>query len=99
MATLLVANIHTLVTMDDDKREIRRGDLWVRDNVIEQVGRVEDLPDAADEVLDLGDRHIVLPGLVNTHHHFFQTLAQEIPAAQNQKLLGRLNTLFPIWRT
>ena len=55
MVTLLVTNIHTLVTMDDGQREIRRGALWVRDNVIEQVGRAEELPDTADEVLDLGD--------------------------------------------
>ena len=98
MSTLLVTNIHTLVTMDDGQREIRRGALWVRDNVIEQVGRVEDLPDTADEVLDLGDRHIVLPGLVNTHHHFFQTLTRAIPAAQNQELFGWLTSLYPIWQ-
>ena len=98
MSTLLVTNIHTLVTMDDGQREIRRGALWVRDNVIEQVGRVEDLPDTADEVLDLGDRHIILPGLVNTHHHFFQTLTRAIPAAQNQELFGWLTSLYPIWQ-
>ena len=98
MSTLLVTNIHTLVTMDDDQQEIRRGALWVRDNVIEQVGCVEELPDTADEVLDLGDRHIVLPGLVNTHHHFFQTLTRAIPAAQNQELFGWLTTLYPIWQ-
>ena len=98
MSTLLVTNIHTLVTMDDGQREIRRGAVWVRDNVIEQVGRAEDLPDTADEVLDLGDRHIVLPGLVNTHHHFFQTLTRAIPAAQNQELFGWLTSLYPIWQ-
>jgi 8-oxoguanine deaminase len=98
MSTLLVTNIHTLVTMDDGQREIRRGALWVRDNVIEQVGHAEELPDTADEVLDLGDRHIVLPGLVNTHHHFFQTLTRAIPAAQNQELFGWLTTLYPIWQ-
>lgn len=98
MATLLVTNIHTLVTMDDGQREIRRGALWVRDNVIEQVGSVEDLPATADEVLDLGDRHIVLPGLVNTHHHFFQTLTRALPVAQNQELFSWLTSLYPIWQ-
>lgn len=98
MATLLVTNIHTLVTMDDGPREIRRGALWVRDNVIEQVGSVEDLPATADEVLDLGDRHIVLPGLVNTHHHFFQTLTRALPVAQNQELFSWLTSLYPIWQ-
>ncbi len=49
MPTLLVKNIHTLVTMDDERREIRRGALLVRDNVIEQVGTTEELPNTADE--------------------------------------------------
>ncbi|NJN22112.1 MAG: 8-oxoguanine deaminase [Leptolyngbya sp. RL_3_1] len=101
MAVLLVTNIHTLVTMDDERREIRHGAMLIRDQVIEQVGTMDELPpnarETADEILDLGDRHIVLPGLVNTHHHFFQTLTRAIPAAQNQELFGWLNTLYPIW--
>lgn len=97
MPTLLVKNIHTLVTMDEQRREIRRGALFVRDNVIEQVDTTEDLPQTADEVLDLQDRSVVLPGLVNTHHHFFQTLTRAVPAAQNVELFGWLQTLMPIW--
>ena len=77
MTTLLVKNIHTLVTMDDTRRELHNAAIFVRDQVIEQVGTAAELPQSADEVLDLGDRHIVLPGLVNTHHHFFQTLTSE----------------------
>ncbi len=68
MPTLLVKNIHTLATMDDERREIRHGGLLVRDNVIEQVGTTSELPNTADEILDLKDKHLVLPGLVNTHH-------------------------------
>ncbi|MGC1310564.1 MAG: 8-oxoguanine deaminase [Phormidesmis sp.] len=97
MSTLLVKNIHTLVTMDDEQREICGGALLVRDHVIEQVGTTAALPDEADEVLDLCDRHVVLPGLVNTHHHFFQTLTRAVPAAQNCDLFGWLQTLYPIW--
>jgi len=97
MSTLLVKNIHTLVTMDAARREIRRGALLVRDNVLEQVGPVEELPETADEVLDFQDRYIVLPGLVNTHHHFYQTLTRVIPAAQNCDLFNWLQTLYPIW--
>lgn len=97
MPTLLVKNIHTLVTMDEQRREIRRGALLVRDNVLEQVGTTEELPSTADEVLDLQDRHVVLPGLVNTHHHFFQTLTRVIPASQNAELFGWLKGLMPIW--
>lgn len=97
MATLLVKNIHTLVTLDDQRREIRQGAIFVRDHVIEQVGTTAALPSTADEVLDLQDRHVVLPGLVNTHHHFFQTLTRAIPAAQNASLFGWLQALYPIW--
>ena len=66
MPTLLIKNIHTLVTMDETRREIRDASLFVRDNIIEQVGKTLELPQTADEVLDLQGRHIVLPGLINT---------------------------------
>jgi 8-oxoguanine deaminase len=97
MPTLLVKNIHTLVTMDTQRREMRGGALYVEDNVITQVGMTAQLPDTADEVLDLADRYVVLPGLVNTHHHFFQTLTRAVPAAQNSNLFPWLQALFPIW--
>ncbi|WNZ25349.1 8-oxoguanine deaminase [Leptolyngbya sp. NK1-12] len=97
MSTLLVKNIHTLVTMDATRREIRNGALLVRDNRIEQVGTTLALPQTADEVLDLQDRFVVLPGLVNTHHHFYQTLTRAVPAAQNCDLFNWLQTLYPIW--
>lgn len=97
MGTLLVKNIHTLVTMDDERREIRSGALFVRDNIVEQVGATADLPATADDVLDLHGRQVVLPGLVNTHHHFFQTLTRAIPAAQNCDLFDWLKALYPIW--
>jgi len=97
VATLLVKNIHTLATFDDDQREIRQGALFVRDNVIEQVGTTIELPATADEVLDLSDRYVVLPGLVNTHHHFFQTLTRAVPAAQDKQLFHWLKSLYPLW--
>ncbi len=97
MPTLLVKNIHTLVTMDDERREIRHGGLLVRDNVIEQVGTTSELPNTADEILDLKDKHLVLPGLVNTHHHFFQTLTRVTPAGQNGDLFQWLTAHYPLW--
>ncbi|NJN30884.1 MAG: 8-oxoguanine deaminase [Synechococcales cyanobacterium RM1_1_8] len=100
MATLLIKNIHTLVTMNRDRQEIRQGALLIRDHVIEQVGTTADLvdqADQADEVLDLGDRHIVLPGLINTHHHFYQSLTRTIPAVQDSELFGWLQGLYPLW--
>ena len=97
MSTLLVKNIHTLVTMDDRRREIRYGALFIRDNAIAQVGRTDELPDTADEVLDLEDKHLVLPGLVNTHHHFFQNLTRVTPAGQNGDLFQWLTAHYPLW--
>jgi cytosine/adenosine deaminase-related metal-dependent hydrolase len=97
MATLLVKHCHTLVTMDEERREIADGALLVRDNVIEQVGITDDLPQTADEILDLQGRHVVLPGFVNTHHHFFQSLTRVVPAAQNCDLFNWLTALYPLW--
>ncbi|MGB3695055.1 MAG: 8-oxoguanine deaminase [Spirulinaceae cyanobacterium] len=97
MPTLLIKNIHTLITMDNERREIRYGALLVRDNVIEQVGTTSELPNTADEILDLEDKHLVLPGLVNTHHHFFQTLTRVTPAGQNGDLFQWLTAHYPLW--
>ena len=83
--TLLIKNAALLVTMDDHRREIRGGGLFVRDGIIEIVGDSTLLPDTADEVFDLKD-HIILPGFINTHHHFYQTLTRAVPAAQNSNL-------------
>jgi 8-oxoguanine deaminase len=95
MPTLLVKNAY-LVTMDDHQREFPDGGLFARDGFIEKVGPTADLPQAADEVLNLRG-HILLPGLVNTHHHFYQTLTRAVPAAQNANLFNWLKTLYPIW--
>ncbi|MCA9949243.1 MAG: 8-oxoguanine deaminase [Anaerolineales bacterium] len=96
MTTLLIRNAKMLVTMGTERREIRGGGLFVRDGVIEQVGETAVLPLTADKILDL-NHHIVLPGLVNTHHHLYQGLTRVIPAAQNAALFGWLQTLYPIW--
>src|ERR1700730_3929729 len=96
MATLLVRHAEMLVTMDGSRRELQDGGLFVRDGWIEQVGLTAELPSSADEVIDLR-RHVVLPGLVNTHHHLYQTLTRAVPAAQNANLFNWLTTLYPIW--
>ncbi|NMC54702.1 MAG: 8-oxoguanine deaminase [Chloroflexi bacterium] len=96
MSTLLVKNANLIVTMDDHRSEILNGGLFCRDGFIEQVGATKDLPSQADEVLDLSG-YIVLPGLINTHHHFYQTLTRVVPAAQDVNLFHWLKTLYPIW--
>jgi 8-oxoguanine deaminase len=94
--TMLVKNADVLVTMDAERCEIARGGLYIEDNRIVAVGSTEALPSAADEVLDLTG-HIVLPGLINTHHHMYQTLTRALPAAQDAELFGWLRALYPIW--
>jgi len=95
MSTLLINHIHTLATMDDSRREIHDGALLIRDQVIEAVGTTAELAAVtADTVID-GSRHIILPGLVNTHHHMYQTLTRCL--AQDSELFGWLKTLYPIW--
>lgn len=95
MTSLLVKNAH-LLTMDDHHTELSDGGLFIENGFISKVGATRDLPSTADEVLDLAG-HVVLPGLVNTHHHFYQTLTRAVPAAQDANLFNWLKTLYPIW--
>jgi cytosine/adenosine deaminase-related metal-dependent hydrolase len=97
MTATLVRNIHTLVTMNAAREELKNASMLVRGGVIEQIGLAFDLPATADKVLDLKGRHLVMPGLVNTHHHFYQTLTRAVPAAQDRDLFGWLKALYPIW--
>ena len=96
MATLLVHHATLLATMDDQRREIADGALFARDGVIEAVGPSSTLPATADEVIDARGQ-VVLPGLVNTHHHFYQTLTRALRPAQDVELFGWLQTLYPVW--
>jgi 8-oxoguanine deaminase len=96
MSTLLIRNARLLVTMDAGRREIEGGAVFVRGHAIEAVGASTDLPQTADEVIDARDQ-VVIPGLVNTHHHMFQTLTRAVPAAQDSELFGWLKALYPIW--
>ena len=88
--TLLVKNADVLVTMDDDRREIRGGGVLVEGNRIVAVGPSAELPGTADEVIDAGG-HVVLPGLVNTHHPKYQSLTRAVPGAQDAELFGFSN--------
>ena len=96
-STLLIRNIHTLVTMDDERRELHGASLFVRGNHIEALApatELEPLAAQADEVLD-GRNLLVLPGFINTHHHMFQSLTRAM--AQDDELFQWLRTLHPIW--
>jgi 8-oxoguanine deaminase len=95
MSTLLIKNAY-LLTMDDHQTELADGGLFIENGFIKQVGQTASLPSTADEVLDLTG-HVVVPGLVNTHHHFYQTLTRAVPAVQDANLFHWLKTLYPIW--
>ena len=90
----LIRNADAVVTMDETRREIKGGDVLVRDGVIEAVGA--GLYDDDAQILDARGC-VVTPGLVNTHHHLYQTLTRAVPGAQNALLFGWLQTLYPIW--
>jgi 8-oxoguanine deaminase len=96
MTTLLIRDARRIETFDDEDRSYDDASLFARDGVIEAIGPAAALPREADRVVD-AHGHVVIPGLINTHHHFFQTLTRALPAAQDVELFDWLRTLYPIW--
>ena len=96
MTTLLIRNATCVATFDDARTEWRDASVFVRENRVEAIGPAAELPQTADDVIDaLG--HLVVPGLVNTHHHMYQSLTRAIPAVQDAELFSWLRGLYPIW--
>lgn len=93
MAETLIKGADVVVTMDDARRELAAADILIRDGVIADVGA--GLTSEGETIDATGC--VVTPGLVNTHHHLFQTLTRAVPAAQDAALFGWLRTLYPIW--
>jgi 8-oxoguanine deaminase len=96
-ATLLVRNCGWVVTMDDSRRVLRDGWLLARGGFIESLGSGAPPATPGAEVVDAGGG-IVLPGLVNTHHHMYQNLARAYTPIANLPLLPWLAGLTPLWR-
>lgn len=94
--TLLIEHASVVATFDDAQSELADASILIRDNVIAEVGPMAGHGMAVDEVID-ARRHIVIPGLVNTHHHMFQSLTRAVPGAQDAELFGWLKRLYPIW--
>lgn len=90
----LLKSIETIMTMDDQRRELSGADILIEDGVITAIGHDLVAPDA-DQVAGAGC--VVTPGLVNTHHHLYQTLTRAVPGGQDALLFGWLQTLYPIW--
>lgn len=96
MTEILLRGAETILTMDDTRRELLRADILIRDGVIAAVGTGLEAPEGA-EVIDLSGC-LVTPGLVNTHHHLYQSLTRAVPGGQDALLFGWLRTLYPIWQ-
>ena len=93
--TLLVKNIKHLVTCDAEDRVLHDVNVLVKDGVIMKIG-CENV--TADEVID-GSHMVMYPGLINTHHHLYQTFSRNLPQVQNMELFSWLKTLYEIWKT
>ncbi len=96
MATLLIKRAQVVATMNDAQHELLDASIFIRDHLIEAVGPSDSLPDTADRVIDARG-HVVIPGLINTHHHMVQSLTKAVPVSQNAELFAWLKGLYPIW--
>ncbi len=96
-SSVLIENAHTVATMDADRRVLRDASIYIENEQIVEVGVSTESDHDADTVIDATNM-VVLPGLVNTHHHFYQCLNRNIPAVQDAKLFDWLVTLYEIWR-
>ena len=94
MTDLLIRNADVVVTMNATRAELAKTDIYLRDGVVLALGR--DLAPAVARVIDASGC-VVTPGLVNTHHHLYQTLTRAVPGGQDALLFGWLKTLYPIW--
>lgn len=103
MSSLLIENAEVLVTMDEGRREIENGAVLIRDNAIEMLGETDQLRRELEVKGLQPDQRIdargciVMPGLVNCHHHLYQTLTRSIGTADGKSLFDWLKTLYPIW--
>lgn len=93
MTEILIKNADTILTMDDARRELTGADILIRNGQIADIG--EGLNTTGTRILATGC--VVTPGLVNTHHHLYQTLTRAVPGGQDALLFGWLQTLYPIW--
>jgi cytosine/adenosine deaminase-related metal-dependent hydrolase len=94
MRRLLIRGAEAVVTMDEARTELRGADVLVEGGVVAAVGQGLDTV-GADRWEARGC--VVTPGLVNTHHHLYQTLTRAVPGGQDALLFGWLKTLYPIW--
>ncbi|RJL18078.1 8-oxoguanine deaminase [Paracoccus siganidrum] len=95
MTPTLIRNAQLVVTMDPARSEPQDVSILVEDGAIAAIGRDLAAPAGAEVIEAAG--LIVTPGLVNTHHHLYQSLTRAVPGGQDALLFGWLRTLYPIW--
>jgi len=94
MSSILLKNcFYIFLSVDEESR--RGDDILIRENRIAKIG--SDILDPVDRVIDCSTC-VVVPGFVNTHHHFYQTLTRNLPAVQNAELFDWLVYLYDIWK-
>ncbi len=94
MSSILIKNLKEIVTMDRERTRLKSYSLLIKDNIISKIAR--DIKVEADEIIE-GSDYFLYPGLINAHHHFYQTLTRNIPQVQNVELFNWLKYLYPIW--
>ncbi|OGP93636.1 MAG: hypothetical protein A2156_15795 [Deltaproteobacteria bacterium RBG_16_48_10] len=94
--SILIRNAYRIYTFDDSNREFEKGYVYVDGKVISAVGSGDTGHLKADEVVDASGK-LVLPGLINVHHHFYQNLTRNVPAVQKCDLLTWLRYLYAVW--
>jgi cytosine/adenosine deaminase-related metal-dependent hydrolase len=94
MSSILIKNIKEIISMDNARNRFKNYSLLIKDNIISKIAC--DIKFPADEIID-GSDYFLYPGLINTHHHFYQTLTRNIPQVQNVELFDWLKYLYPIW--
>ena len=92
---LLIKNARCILTMDDSRQEFRDADILIQGQRILAVGHNLHANENA-RIVD-AKNCLVTPGLVNTHHHLYQSLTRAVPGAQDALLFGWLQRLYPIW--
>jgi cytosine/adenosine deaminase-related metal-dependent hydrolase len=91
----VIKNADLIISMDDARRVLNNYDIVISEGQIQKVAKNIRL-NGLEKVIDAAGC-LVTPGLVNTHHHLFQSLTKAVPGGQNALLFGWLKTLYPIW--
>ena len=95
MSSLMIRNLQTVVTCDDNDTVLSQVDLYCEDGIIRALG--PSLSQTADTMLD-GSHSVAYPGLINTHHHLYQVFSRYLPQVQNLELFDWLTSLYEIWK-